>query len=56
MLSVKDMMTTSSIITIEASEPVLKAKQMMTEKEIRHLPVLEDGKVISDEVREGPLK
>jgi len=45
MLSVKDMMTTS-IVTIEASEPVLKAKQIMAEKEIRHLPVLEDGTVV----------
>jgi len=45
MLSVKDMMTTS-IITIESSEPVLKAKQVMAQKDIRHLPVLEDGMVV----------
>jgi len=45
MLSVKDMMT-RSIITIEASEPVIKAKQIMAEKEIRHLPVLKDGEVV----------
>lgn len=45
MLSIKDMMTTS-IITIEASEPVIKAKQIMADKEIRHLPVLENGKVV----------
>jgi len=45
MLSVKDMMTTS-IITIKASDPAIKAKQLMAEKDIRHLPVLEDGKVV----------
>jgi len=45
MLSVKDMMTTS-IITIEASEPVIRAKQLMAQKEIRQLPVLENGSVI----------
>jgi len=45
MLSIKDLMTTS-VVSIEASQPVIEAKQLMAQKEIRHLPVIEGGQVL----------
>lgn len=45
MLQIKDMMT-STVVSIDASSPVIKAKQLMSGQSIRHLPVLENGKVV----------
>lgn len=43
--SVKDIMTAEVIVT-NPKETVEKCMEMMTEKRIRHLPVVEDGKVV----------
>jgi CBS domain-containing protein len=43
--AVKEIMTTS-LVTITARDSVAKSMQIMTESRLRHLPVLEDEKLI----------
>lgn len=38
--------TTPNPVTIGPNDPLPTARDLMTEREIRHLPVLEDGKAI----------
>jgi CBS domain-containing protein len=42
---VRDILT-SNVATISPSDTVEEAMRMMTEKKVRHLPVMEDGKVV----------
>ena len=37
---------TKSVVTIEASEPVITAKRLMAQKSIRHLPVTQNNQVV----------
>ena len=53
---VRDVMT-ADVITIDASQKIDKCMQIMTDRHIRHLPVLKDGQLsgvisIGDVVRE----
>ncbi|WP_369823296.1 CBS domain-containing protein [Limnohabitans sp. JirII-31] len=42
---VRDVMT-ADVITIDASQKIDKCMQIMTDRHIRHLPVLKDGQLI----------
>jgi CBS domain-containing protein len=42
---VRDIMT-AAVITVQPETPVEKCMQIMTEKRVRHLPVIESGRVV----------
>jgi len=42
---VRDIMT-ATVITVQPETPVAKCMQIMTERRVRHLPVIESGRVV----------
>ena len=42
---VRDIMT-AAVITVQPETPVAKCMQIMTERRVRHLPVIESGRVV----------
>ena len=42
---VRDIMSTP-VVTVQPETPVEKCMQLMTERRVRHLPVVEDGRVV----------
>ena len=41
----KDIMT-SPVLTVSSSDPILSALALMTQRRIRHLPVVDDGRLV----------
>jgi len=42
---VRDIMSTP-VVTVQPETPVEKCMQLMTERRVRHLPVVDDGRVV----------